>query len=85
MNTQQTTEIKDIAALLFEKYGAVTISTENTAEATTRSAISLTRDRASGIGIPYVKLGAGSGSDRVMYSIFDIAKFIVSRKQKVME
>ena len=84
MNNQQSTEINDIASLLFNKYGSVTLSTENTAEATTRSTISLTRDRASGIGIPYMKLGAGSGSDRVMYSVYDIAKFIVSRKQKVM-
>ncbi len=80
----QTTEIKDIAALLFEKYGAVTISTKSTAEVTTRSTMSLTRDRAAGIGIPFLKLGKGNGSDRVMYSVYDIARFIVSRKQKVM-
>jgi len=78
-------EVKAIANLLFDKYGSVTITPEKVSEMTTRSVISLTRDRAKGTGIPYLKLGAGGGSDRVMYNVFDVARFIVGRKQKSID
>ena len=80
----QNTEIKTLAELLFGDFKKLTLTTDETAQVTDRSAISLTRDRAEGIGIPFTKLGKGNGSDRVKYNIYDIARFIVSRKTKVM-
>jgi len=79
----QNTEVKTLSELLFEKYKKLTLNTTETAQSIDRSAISLSRDRAAGVGIPFTKLGRGNGSDRVMYNIYDIAKFIVSRKTRV--
>ncbi|HIP20222.1 MAG TPA: hypothetical protein EYG70_03770 [Sulfurimonas sp.] len=83
MNTEKNEEIKVLASMLFEEYKSLTVSTDIVAEITQRSKVSLDRDRAEGIGIPCSKLGKGSGSDRVLYNIYDIAKFIVGRKMKV--
>lgn len=84
MNTEQNTEIKAIAETLFSEFKAIAIPPKATAQVVKRSEVSLSRDRAAGIGIPSTKLGKGNGSDRVLYNIYDIARFIVSRKQKVM-
>ncbi len=73
-------EIKELSSLLFSKFNSLTLTTEQTAEATQRSVISLQRDRRNAAGIPYTKLGNKTGSDRALYSITDIAKYIVNNK-----
>lgn len=78
------TEVNLLAYLLFITTGSLMISTKEASVFTTRSEISLERDRAEGIGIPYTKLGKGNGSDRVLYNVYDVSKYIVSRKVKVM-
>lgn len=75
-------ESKELANLLFLKYGSLTLNTIQTAEATNRSKISLERDRRNASGIPYTKLGANAGSDKALYSVMDIAKYVVSKKVK---
>ena len=75
-------EVKELSSLLFSKFNSLTLTTEQTAQATQRSIISLQRDRRNATGIPYTKLGANAGSDRALYSVTDIAKFIVSNKIK---
>lgn len=84
MNSRKQDEVKTLAAMLFGEYKSLTISTDDTAKITQRSRISLDRDRAEGIGIPCTKLGKRKGSDRVLYNIYDIAHFVVSRKMKVI-
>ena len=84
MNTEKQNEVKVLVSMLFTEYKSLTVSTDETAKITQRSRISLHRDRAEGVGIPCTKLGKRKGSDRVLYSIYDIAHFIVSRKMKVM-
>ncbi len=85
MSDQQHTEVNFLAKLLFEKYNSLTITVDQTEEATQRSKVSLARDRAGAMGIPYTKLGKGGGSDKVMYSVYDVARFIVGRKQKSID
>ena len=77
-------EIKELSSLLFSNYNSLTLTTEQTAQATNRSVISLQRDRRNATGIPYTKLGANAGSDRALYSITDIAKYIVNNKIKTL-
>ena len=84
MNNQQQTEVDTLVKLLFGEHKTLTIPPKPTAKAVGRSEVSLSRDRSEGIGIPHTKLGKGNGSDRVQYNIYDIAKFIVSRKTKVV-
>jgi len=84
MNNTKQDEVKVLASMLFQEYKSLTVSTDETAKITQRSKISLDRDRAEGIGIPCTKLGKRKGSDRVLYNIYDIAHFIVSRKMKVL-
>lgn len=78
------TEINLLAYMIFLSIGSLVITAQQTAVFTMRSEISLKRDREEGIGIPYVKLGKQLGSDKVLYGIYDVAKFIVSRKSKVI-
>lgn len=80
---QASEEIVSLTKLLFDEYKSLTLSPEIVAKLTNRSEVSLSRDRAEGIGIPCTKLGKNRGSDRVLYSIHDISNFIVSRKKKV--
>ena len=82
--TDKNVEISFTAKMLFEKEKTLLLTPERVADNIPRSEVSLRRDRAEGIGIPYTKLGKGTGSDRVLYSVYDIAKFIVGRKKKVM-
>lgn len=77
-------EIKVLAQMLFDKYKTLTLTEEELSDAVHRSKVSLARDRMKARGIPYTKLGAGNGSDKSLYSVYDVAKFIVSRKTKVM-
>jgi len=72
-------EEKELSSLLFNKFNSLTLTTEQTAQATQRSVISLQRDRRNAAGIPYTKLGNKTGSDRALYSITDIAKYIVQK------
>ena len=75
-------EVKELSGLLFGKFNALTLTTEQTAQATQRSIISLQRDRRNATGIPYTKLGNKCGSDKALYSIMDIAKYIVNNRVK---
>lgn len=75
-------EVKELSSLLFSKFNSLTLTTEQTAQATQRSIISLQRDRRNATGIPYTKLGNKCGSDKALYSIMDIAKYIVSNRVK---
>jgi len=75
-------EIKELSTLLYSKYGSLTLSTKQTAEATQRSRITLERDRRNATGIPYTKLGNKCGSDRALYSVTDIARHIVNNRVK---
>ena len=84
MNTEkQETEVKILVNVLFQEYKSLTLPPVQTAKVVPRSEFSLKRDRDEGIGIPYTKVGKQTGSDKVLYNIYDIAKFIVSRKTKV--
>lgn len=84
MNNAEHEEVKVLASILFKDTGTLMVPTEITSKIIGRSKISLDRDRAEGVGIPCSKLGKRKGSDRVLYNIYDIAKFIVSRKMKVV-
>ena len=75
-------EIKELSSLLFSKFNSLTLTTEQTSQTTNRSVISLQRDRRNAEGIPYVKLGRNAGSDKALYNIMDIAKFIVGNRVK---
>lgn len=85
MNTQQNIETKTLVEVLFAKFGKLTINTEELSEVIGRSAISIKRDRSEAVGIPSTRLGKKSGSDRALYNLYDIAKFLVSRKMMVHE
>jgi len=78
------TEVNLLAYMLFLTTGRLMITPKETSLFTKRSEISLERDRASALGIPHTKLGRGNGSDRVLYNVYDIAKYIVSKKSKVI-
>jgi hypothetical protein len=82
--TDKNLEIALTAKMLFEKEKTLLLTPERVADNILRGEASLRRDRAEKIGIPYTKLGKGTGSDKVLYSVYDIAKFIVGRKKKVM-
>jgi len=84
MTEKEEAEVKILVSVLFEEYKSLTIPPKLTAKVITRSEISLRGDRKDGIGIPVTKVGKQSGSDKVLYSIYDIAKFLVSRKTKVV-
>jgi len=75
-------EVKELSSLLFSKFNSLTLTTEQTSQATNRSIISLQRDRRNAEGIPYTKLGRNSGSDKALYNVMDIAKYIVKNKYK---
>lgn len=75
-------EIKELSNLLFSRFNSLTLTTEQTSQATNRSVMSLQRDRREAVGIPYTKLGRNSGSDKALYNVMDIAKFIVTNKIK---
>lgn len=75
-------EIKELSSLLFSKFNSLTLTTEQVAQATQRSIMSLQRDRRNATGIPYTKLGANAGSDKALYSVTDIAKYIVGNRIK---
>lgn len=73
-----------IAFMLFLVTKQIVLSPRVTSIFIQRSEKSLEKDRANCSGLPYVKLGAQSGSDRVYYSVTDIAHHIVSRKVKTI-
>jgi hypothetical protein len=77
-------EEKVLVDVLFREYKSLTVTPHVVAKVTNRSEVSLERDRAKAVGIPFTKLGRGTGSDRVLYNIYDVASFVVSRKVKVM-
>jgi len=74
----QNQEIEIISKALHQKYGAVSLITEDTAEAISVHPQTLKQNRTKKIGLPYSKIG-----NSVRYSIFDIAKYLVSNKVKV--
>ena len=76
-------EINAYVNMLFLKYNSLTIPPDEVAKITKRSKASLRRDRNDAVGIPVTKLGPNSGSSKVLYSIYDVAKFVVEQKSKV--
>lgn len=76
-------EIELLTGLLFAEYKKLLLTTPETSTITGRSTVSLERDRYAAIGIPCTKLGDG-GSSKALYNITDIAKYVISRKMKVM-
>lgn len=79
----QSDQIKFTAELIFKKFQAISINTAQTSTVIPRSELSLRRDRASKVGIPYTQFGEGKGKDLAMYSIYDIAEYMVKNKVKV--
>ena len=75
-------EVKELSSLLFDKFNSLTLTTEQTSQATNRSVISLQRDRRNAEGIPYTKLGRNAGSDKALYNVMDIAKHIINNRIK---
>ena len=84
MNIKEEVEVKVLVNVLFDEFKSLTIPPKPTAKLVTRSESSLKRDRDEGIGIPVTKVGRQQGSDKTLYSIYDIAKFLVARKTKVV-
>jgi len=82
MNTQ-TNEINTLTGLLFHEYKKLLLTTQETSTIIDRSVVSLERDRYKATGIPYTKLGNG-GSSKALYNINDIAKYVISRKMRVL-
>ena len=82
MNGNNHEEVKTLVQLLFAKYESLVLDIETTSRLTGRSVISLRRDLAESTGIPCTKTGKATGSDRVQYSIYDLASHIVRRKIK---
>jgi len=85
MTTKEEAEVKILVNVLFDEFKSLTIPPEPTAKLVTRSESSLKRDRDEGTGIPVTKVGRQQGSDKTLYSIYDIAKFLASRKTKVQK
>ncbi len=77
-NTQE--QIKFTAELIFSKFQAISINTAQVSTVIPRSELSLRRDRADKKGIPYTQFGEGKGKDLAMYSIYDIAEFMINNK-----
>lgn len=83
MGNMHHEEINTYVHMLFRKFNSLTLSAEEVANVTQRSKASLRRDREDAVGIPVTKLGPNSGSSKVLYSIYDVAKFVVEQKSKV--
>jgi len=75
-------EVEMLTHMLFKQYGSLLLDAKKVSELIGRSEASLARDRAKAIGIPVTKTGRAAGSDRVKYSIYDIAQYVVDRKIK---
>ena len=71
----------DLLQLLFNKYGKVQLTPQETAEATGRSAIMLQKDRMAGIGLQYVKVGKQK-SAKVYYPLQEIVNFLENNQVK---
>ena len=69
-------ENKVILDLLYNKYGKVLLTTDETAHELNRSTLSLIRDRSSNKGLKFVK-PSKTTQGRVYYSIADIAEHII--------
>jgi len=78
--TSQNKEVATLVHLLFEHFESLVVDPEIASKLTGRSKYSLRRDRVNAVGIPYTKVGKGKGSDKVQYSIYDIAVHMDSVK-----
>ncbi len=76
-------QIKFTAELIFTKFQAISINTAQLSTIIPRSELSLRRDRASKVGIPYTQFGEGKGKDVAMYNIYDIARYMIENQVKV--
>ena len=65
----------DLLQILFNKYGKVQLSPDETSEATGRSKIMLQKDRMAGVGLRYVKVGKQK-SAKVYYPLTEIVNFL---------
>lgn len=68
---------KELLQLLFQKYGSLLLTREQTAEALNISTASLDRMKQSGIGIQYQKDGQSGRNGKVRYPIDSVIEFIV--------
>lgn len=79
--------LKFHAELLFKKFGKLTLNTKELARVIDRSEVSLQRDRAAKIGIPYsqfqTKGKKGDGRNICHYAVSDIAKYLLDNQLKV--
>jgi len=73
-------QIKAAAELIFKKFEAISINSQQLSTLIPRSEVSLRRDRAKKVGIPYTQFGGGKGKDIAMYDIYDIARFMHEQK-----
>jgi len=71
-------EIQFLSKILFDKYGALALTTEQTAKATNQSIQQLKLDRMHSTGLPYVK-----AVRHVKYAVTDIAKWILDNRKVV--
>lgn len=75
-------EYEVLSKILFEKYGKIQLTTEETAEIVGRKKSTLETDRAEARGIPYSKCNGMRG--QVMYSITAIAKHLIDNQIKTI-
>lgn len=68
---------KELLQLLFQKYGSLLLTREQTAEALNISTASLDRMKQSGVGIQYQKDGQTGSNGKVRYPIDSLVEFIV--------
>jgi hypothetical protein len=80
----ENNELGLLTVIIFMHLGALVASREETSKLIKRSVPSLKRDQAEGVGIPTCQLGKETGSDQTYYNIYDISRFIISRKKKVL-
>lgn len=68
---------KELLQLLFQKYGSLLLTREQTAEALNISTASLDRMKQNGVGIQYQKDSRSGKNGKVRYPIDSVAEFIV--------
>lgn len=73
----------DLLQLLFEKYGKVQLTPDETEEVTGRSKIMLQKDRMAGVGLRYIKVGKQK-SAKVYYPLTEIVNFLENNQVKTV-
>ena len=73
-------EIKLLTEQLFNKYGTLLLTPQQTAEVVNRTVNTLRSDREKRCGIPVTKHAPDARASKVYYSITDIAQYLVAHK-----